>query len=168
MAVLSEEPGPCSTIGGGGVLEGSSPGVTVETTVHAGVVSRREEGGSWSSVEVPAWGAMVALISWTPLTERETRAWRGGGGGGQVDDQPSRRCRQKVEALSLLRSERLPIGSPECDTPDEIVRTGFGEELVAGVQRLLAEGTGRMFGEVALVNDVIAMTFPAFLVKVRC
>ena len=41
---------------------------------------------------------------------------------------------QKVESLSLLRSEGLPVGSPEVDIPDKIVRAGFGEELVAGVR----------------------------------
>ena len=60
---------------------------------------------------------------------------------------------QKVESPPLLRSEGLPVGSPEADTPDEIVRAGFGEEVVAGVQQLLAEGRGRKLGEVALVNS---------------
>ena len=41
---------------------------------------------------------------------------------------------QKGESPPLLRSEGMPVGSPENDTPNEIVRTGFGEELVAGVQ----------------------------------
>ena len=39
---------------------------------------------------------------------------------------------QKVEFPPLLRSEGLPVGIPEAGTPDEIVRAGFGEELVAG------------------------------------
>ena len=67
---------------------------------------------------------------------------------------------QKVESPPLLRSEGLPVGSPEADTPDKIVRAGFGEELVTGVQYLPAEGRGRQLREVALVNDVIAMSFP--------
>ena len=42
VAMPFERPGPCSAIWGGGVPEeGSSPGVTVETKVHAGVVSGR-------------------------------------------------------------------------------------------------------------------------------
>ena len=66
---------------GGGVSEGSSPGVMVETKVRAGVVSGRKGGRSWSSVEVPAGAAMVALISWIPLSEGETRVGRDGAGG---------------------------------------------------------------------------------------
>ena len=38
-------------------------------------------GRSWSSVEVPAGGAMVALISWIKLSEGETRVGRDGGRG---------------------------------------------------------------------------------------
>ena len=68
MAMPFERSGQCSTIGGGGVSEGSSPGVMVETKVHAGVVSGRKGGRSWSSTEVPVEGAMVALIYWTPLS----------------------------------------------------------------------------------------------------
>ena len=41
---------------------------------------------------------------------------------------------QKVESPPLLTSESLPVGSSEADTPDEIVRAGFGEELVASFQ----------------------------------
>ena len=41
---------------------------------------------------------------------------------------------QKAESPPLLRSEGLPLGSPEADTPDEVVRAGFGEELCAGFQ----------------------------------
>ena len=41
---------------------------------------------------------------------------------------------QKAESPPLLSAEGLPVGSPEARTPDEIVRAGFGEELVAGVQ----------------------------------
>ena len=37
-----ERPGPCSAIGGGGMSEASSPGVMVETKVHAGVVAGRK------------------------------------------------------------------------------------------------------------------------------
>ena len=40
----------------------------------------------------------------------------------------------KVESPPLLKPEGLLVGSPEADTPDEIVRAGFGKELVAGVQ----------------------------------
>ena len=39
---------------------------------------------------------------------------------------------QTVESPSQLRSEGLPVGSPEPDTPNEIVRDCFGEELVTG------------------------------------
>ena len=42
MAMLFERPGLCSTIGGGGVSDGSSPGVIVETKVNAEVVSGRK------------------------------------------------------------------------------------------------------------------------------
>ena len=38
----SERPGPCSAMGDGGVLEGSSPGVMVEAKIYAGVVSGRK------------------------------------------------------------------------------------------------------------------------------
>ena len=81
VAMPFERPGPCSAIGGGGVSEGSSPGVTVETKVHAGVVSGRKGGRRRSSTEVPVGGAMVALISWVPLSEDETRVGRDGGEG---------------------------------------------------------------------------------------
>ena len=72
------------------VPEEPSPGVTVETKVHAGVVSGRKGGRSWSDVEVPAGGAMIALISWMPLSEGETRVGRDGrGGGGQAGGESS-------------------------------------------------------------------------------
>ena len=57
--------------------EESSPGVMTETKVHAGVVSGMKGGRSYSSAEVPAGGSMVALISWIPLPEGETRVERG-------------------------------------------------------------------------------------------
>ena len=41
---------------------------------------------------------------------------------------------QKVESPPLLTSESLPVGSSEADTPDEIVRAGFGEDLVDSFQ----------------------------------
>ena len=41
---------------------------------------------------------------------------------------------QRVELTPLLRSEGLLVGSPEADTPEKIVRAGFGEELVDGFQ----------------------------------
>ena len=84
VAMPFERPGRCSAIGGGGVSEGSSPGVMVETKVHAGVVSGRKGGRSWSSTEVPVGGAIVALNSWIPLSEGETRVERDGRGGGQA------------------------------------------------------------------------------------
>ena len=71
VAMPFERAGPCSTIGSGGVSEKLSPGVMVETKVHAGVVSGRKDGRSWSSTEVPVGDAMVALISWIPLSEVE-------------------------------------------------------------------------------------------------
>ena len=40
---------------------------------------------------------------------------------------------QKIEPPPLRRSEGLPVSSLEADTPDEIMRAGFSEELVAGV-----------------------------------
>ena len=41
---------------------------------------------------------------------------------------------QMIESPPLLRSEGLPVGNREADTPDEIVRAGFGEKLVSGFQ----------------------------------
>ena len=41
---------------------------------------------------------------------------------------------QMVESSPLLRSEGLSVSNPEADTPDEIVRAGFGEKLVSGFQ----------------------------------
>ena len=77
--------------GGNGVREARSMfgdrgrwGVMVETKGHAGVVSGRKGGRSWSSTEVPVGGAMVALISWIPLTEDETRSGRDGGRRGEA------------------------------------------------------------------------------------
>ena len=49
---------------------------------------------------------------------------------------------QKVESPPLLRLKGLPVGCPGGDTPDKIVRAGFGEEHVPGVQLLSAEGSG--------------------------
>ena len=59
----------------------------------------------------------------------------------------------EIESPPLLSSEGLPVINLEADTPDEIVRAGFGEKLVAGVQQLLEEGRGRELGEVALTNE---------------
>ena len=72
VAMPFDRPGLRSAIKGGGVSEGSGPRVLVKTKVHAGVVSGMIGGRSWSSTEVPVGGAMVALISWIPLSEGET------------------------------------------------------------------------------------------------
>ena len=110
-------------------------------------------------MEAPAGGAIVALISWIPLSEGETRVGRDGGGVVEL-------AANLHEDVAQKRSEGIPVGSPEADTPDEIARAGFGEEIVAGVQQLLVEGGDRKLGEVALVNDVISVTFPESLVEV--
>ena len=39
---------------------------------------------------------------------------------------------QNLESPPLLGSEGLPSGSPEADTPDELLRAGFGAEFAAG------------------------------------
>ena len=75
------------------------------------------------------------LISLIPLPEGETRVERDGGGGVvklAVDLHED--VAQTVDSPPLLSSEGLPVRSPEIDTPDEIVRAGFGKEHVAGVQ----------------------------------
>ena len=89
VAMPFERPGPCSAIGGGGVSEGSSPGLMVDTKVHAGVISGRKGGRSWSGTDVPIGGTMVAPISWIPLSEGETRMGRDGGGGGKAGGRSS-------------------------------------------------------------------------------
>ena len=62
----------------------------VDTNAHARVVSIREGGRNWSSVEVSVTGAMVTLISWAPVSEGDTRIRRDEGGwGGQADDESS-------------------------------------------------------------------------------
>ena len=64
-----------------GGIKSSSPGVMVETKVHAGVVSGRKGGKSWSSVEVPARGCNGRADLVDTLSEGETRVGRDGGGG---------------------------------------------------------------------------------------
>lgn len=48
------------------------------------------------------------------------------------------------------------------------MRARYGKELVAGVQLLLEERRGRELGEVSLVKEVLAMTFPKSLVEAGC
>ena len=66
---------------------------------------------------------MVALIPWIPLLEGETRMGRDGGGGffklaANLHEDVAR----TIESPPLLRSERLPVGSPE-PTPQTSVKT---------------------------------------------
>lgn len=67
-----ESPGACSTMEGGGVGEGSTPGVVANTKIHAGVASGSKEKRSWFSVEVRVSGAMVALTVWISFSEGDT------------------------------------------------------------------------------------------------
>ena len=66
---------------------------------------------------------MVALISWIPLPEGETRVGRDGAGGGSSWLRIFMRMSPKrLSPRHRLRSEGLPVGRPEADTPDEVVR----------------------------------------------
>ena len=65
---------------GGGVSEGSSPSVTVETKVRGAVEFGWKGGRKWFSTELPAGSAMVRLISWISLSESETQMGLDGGG----------------------------------------------------------------------------------------
>ena len=56
--------------------------------------------------------------------------WRGGGVKLGADNHED--VAQKVASSPLLRSKGLPVCVREADTPDEIVRAGFGAELVTG------------------------------------
>ena len=135
VAMPFERSGPSSTMGGGGVSDVLTLDVMAETKVHVGVVSGRIGGRSCSSVEVPVGGGMVALISWVPSSEGETRVRRDGGGGVvNLAADLHEDIAQNAESPPLLRSEGLSVGSPEADSIDETVRAGFREELVAGVQ----------------------------------
>ena len=95
LATLFERSGPCSAIGAGGVSVGSSPDVMADINGHAGVVSGRKRGWSLSCEENTVGRLMVALISWTPLLEDETRVGWGGGHGGQAGIGSSEQCRPK-------------------------------------------------------------------------
>ena len=55
---------------------------------------------------------------------------------------------------------------PEAYTPDEVVRAGFGEERVASVHKLLKKGWSRIFSEVDLENDVVAISFEKSLAEI--
>ena len=74
---------------------------------------------------------------------------------------------QKVESPPLLRSEGLPVGSPEADSPDEISASWLRRvtcrrcPVAAGGR----EGS-KTWRDCPCKHDVIAMTFPEPLVEV--